>query len=67
MKWKTRNWPILIVLLAALMFFGMAFWMIVQKITSERARWIFDIFSAFLFISVFFWLLFLEDSVKGRE
>jgi hypothetical protein len=65
MKWKTHNWLILVVLLAALMFFGTAFWMIVQRVTSERARWMFDIFSAFLFISIFFWLLFLEDSVKG--
>ncbi len=67
MKWKTNDFLIMMVIFATLMFFGMAVWMIVQNITSERVHWIFDIFSAFLFIFVFFWLFILDETIKGRE
>lgn len=67
MKWKTNDFLIMMVIFATLLFFGMAVWMIVQNITSERVHWIFDIFSAFLFIFVFFWLFILDETIKGRE
>jgi low temperature requirement protein LtrA len=64
---KAGAYFFLMVLLAAFMFFGTAVWMIFQNITSEKARWVFDILSAFLFVSVFFWLLILEDSIKSGD
>jgi hypothetical protein len=67
MKWKINDFFIIMVLLAVLMFFGTAVWMIVQNITSGKVRWIFDILSAFLFISLFFWLFVLDDSVKSGK
>lgn len=67
MKYKASDLPIIVLLLAAVMFFGTAVWMIVQNITSEKVRWAFDILSAFLFISIFFWLLILEGSIKESE
>ena len=67
MKGKTNDLFIMMFIFATLMFFGMAVWMIVQNVTSERVHWMFDIFSAFLFILVFFWLFILEEPIKGRE
>jgi hypothetical protein len=67
MKVSTNDLFILMVIFAVLMFFGMATWMIVQNITNERVHWMFDIFSAFLFILVFFWLFILEEPNKGGE
>lgn len=67
MKWKTNDFFIIMVLFAVLMFFGTAVWMIVQNITSGKVRWIFDILSAFLFISLFFWLFVLDDSIKSGK
>jgi hypothetical protein len=67
MKWKINDFFIIMVLLAVLMFFGTAVWMIVQNITSGKVRWIFDILSAFVFISLFFWLFVLDDSIKSGK
>jgi hypothetical protein len=67
MKWKINDFFIILVLLAVLMFFGTAVWMIVQNITGGKVRWIFDILSAFLFISLFFWLFVLDDSIKSGK
>ena len=52
MKWKFNDLLILMVIFAVLMFFGTAVWMVVQNITSGKVRWVFDISSAFLFISL---------------
>jgi len=67
MKGNTNDLFIVMVILAIVIFFGMAIWMIVQKITSEAIRWTFDIVSAFLFIFVFCWLFILEEPMKGKE
>lgn len=67
MKWKFNDLLILMVIFAVLMFFGTAVWMVVQNITSGKVRWVFDILSAFLFISLLFWLFVLDDSIKSGE
>jgi hypothetical protein len=67
MKWKFNDLLILMVIFAVLMFFGTAVWMVVQNITSGKVRWVFDISSAFLFISLLFWLFVLDDSIKSGK
>jgi glucan phosphoethanolaminetransferase (alkaline phosphatase superfamily) len=67
MKWKFNDLLILMVIFAVLMFFGTAVWMVVQNITSGKVRWVFDILSAFLFISLLFWLFVLDDSIKSGK
>lgn len=67
MKWKFNDLLILMVIFAVLMFFGTAVWMVVQNITSGKVRWVFDILSAFLFISLLFWLFVWDDSIKNGK
>ena len=67
MKWKFHDLLILMVIFAVLMFFGTAVWMVAQNITSGKVRWVFDILSAFLFISLLFWLFVLDDSIKSGK
>ncbi len=65
MKWKAGGF-LIIIFFITLLFFGTAVWMIIQNFTSGEVRWIFDILSAFLLISVFFWLFVLDHSIpKG--
>ncbi len=67
MKWKPFNPLVVFFLISALMFFGTAVWMIVQNVTSEKIRWLFDAFSLLLFISLFFWLMVLGDSFQSGD
>jgi len=41
--------------------------MIVENVTSEGARWLFDFLSAFLVIFIFFWLFLLEESLRQEN
>jgi len=63
---KASGYFFLMVVLAAFMFFGTAAWIVYHNSPGEQFRWMLDIFSAFLFISVFFWLLVLEDFRGGN-
>ncbi len=57
---KTSGYFFLMVLASASMFFGTAAWIVSHNSAGEEVRWVADIFSAFLFILLFFWLLVLE-------
>jgi hypothetical protein len=65
MKWKADEICRLMVLITIVMFFGTGILMIVRPMTNEALRWVFDFLSAFLLIFVFFWLMALEESLKG--
>ena len=67
MKSRAGGFQVAILGFTVLLFFGTAGWMILQKVTSEKVRWVFDILSASLFVLVLFWLLAGENSVKSRS
>ena len=67
MKKKAADISRLMVLITAVMFFGTGMWMIVENVTSEGARWLFDFLSAFLVIFIFFWLFLLEESLRQEN
>ncbi len=57
---NTSGYLLAMVIVSASMFFGTAGWIVFHNSAGEEVRWVSDVFSAFLFILLFFWLLVLE-------